>query len=238
VSRATAYRNLAEAVDVLSEQAPGLAVALERAMAEEVPYVILDGKVFATDRCSEPATSVSGREIDAWYSGKAHRHGGNCQAVMRPRGLPLWIGPAEPGSVHDLTAARRHALPALYRAAALGMPTLADSGYEGSGIGILTPVKKPSGNQELDPWHPHQERAAPRSPLPGRTRVRPAHPALGRPPAHLRRPRPHHRDNPRRPRPHPIRAQIHQLKLAEITSMSLSQTDSHTSVIRRGPARS
>ena len=30
------------------------------------------------------------------------------------------------------------------------MPALADLGYDGSGIGILTPVKKPAGNQELD----------------------------------------------------------------------------------------
>src|SRR6185312_7647857 len=75
---------------------------------------------------------------------------GNVQAVMRPDGLPLWTSPAEPGSVHDISAARLHALPALYRAAALGMPALADSGYEGAGIGILTPVKNPSANQELD----------------------------------------------------------------------------------------
>jgi DDE superfamily endonuclease len=130
ISRATAYRYVAEAVDVLSAQAPGLPEALERAMADGVPYVILDGKVFAGDRCSEPMTSVKGEQVDAWYSGKAHRHGGNVQAVMRPDGLPLWTGPAEPGSVHDITAARLHALPALYLAAALGMPTLADSGYE------------------------------------------------------------------------------------------------------------
>ena len=150
VSRATAYRYVAEAVDVLSDQAPGLPEALERAMAEGVPYVILDGKIFAGDRCSEPLTSVKGEQIDAWYSGKARRHGGNVQAVMRPDGLPLWTGPAEPGSVHDVTAARWHALPVLYRAATLGMPCLADSGYEGAGIGILVPVKKPAGNQELD----------------------------------------------------------------------------------------
>jgi DDE superfamily endonuclease len=150
VSRATAYRYVAEAVDVLSQQAPGLAEALERALAEGVPYVILDGKVFEADRCSEAVTSVKGEEIDAWYSGKARRHGGNVQAVMRPDGLPLWAGPAEPGSVHDITAARVHALPALYRAAALGMPCLADSGYEGAGIGVLVPVKSPAGNQEPD----------------------------------------------------------------------------------------
>jgi hypothetical protein len=150
ISRATAYRYVAEAVDVLSEQAPGLPQALERALAEGIPYVILDGKVFATDRCAEKVTSVKSEQIDAWYSGKAHCHGGNVQAVMRPDGLPLWAGPAEPGSVHDITAARRHALPALYRAAARGMPALADSGYEGAGIGILIPAKNPPGNQEPD----------------------------------------------------------------------------------------
>lgn len=150
VSRATAYRYVTEAVDVLSEQAPGLREALDRAMADGVPYVILDGKVFESDRCSEPVTSVKGEPIDAWYSGKARRHGGNVQAVTRPDGLPLWAGPAEPGSVHDVTAARWHAFPALYRAAALGMPCLADAGYEGAGIGILVPFKSPAGNQELD----------------------------------------------------------------------------------------
>jgi hypothetical protein len=46
ISRATACRY----VDVVSAQAPGLADAPERAMADGVPYVILDGKVFASDR--------------------------------------------------------------------------------------------------------------------------------------------------------------------------------------------
>jgi hypothetical protein len=41
------------------------------ALAEGVPHVILDGKVFASDRCSEPMTSVRGEQVDAWYSGKA-----------------------------------------------------------------------------------------------------------------------------------------------------------------------
>jgi hypothetical protein len=94
---------------------------------------------------------VKGEEIDAWYSGKHHRPGGSVQAVMRPDGLPLWASQAEPGHVHDITAARIHALPALYRAASLGMPTLADSGYEGAGIGIHVPVKNPGGSQELAP---------------------------------------------------------------------------------------
>jgi len=151
VSRATAYRYVAEATDALSAQAPGLDDALERALEEGTPYVILDGKVFETDRLGETVTSVKGEEIDAWYSGKKHRPGANVQAVMLPSGLPVWTSQAEPGHVHDITAARAHALPSLYAAAAAGMPALADGGYEGAGIGIHVPVKSPGGNQRLDP---------------------------------------------------------------------------------------
>ena len=52
--------------------------------------------------------------------------------------------------MHDITAARAHALPALYRAAAQGLATLADPGYEGAGIGIHVPVRQPCGGRELD----------------------------------------------------------------------------------------
>jgi len=38
----------------------------------------------------------------------------------------------------------------LYQAAAAGLPTLADPGYDGAGIGILIPVKQPAGGGELD----------------------------------------------------------------------------------------
>ena len=150
VSRATAYRYLDEVVLVLAGQAPELREALQRASDEGFSHVILDGTVIACDRCKEPAVSVKGEVIDLWYSGKAHTHGGNVQAVIAPDGFPLWVSEAEPGSVHDLTAARAHALPALYRAAATGLPTLADPGYEGAGIGILIPVKQPPGGQDLD----------------------------------------------------------------------------------------
>jgi hypothetical protein len=119
-------------------------------MAGGAAFVILDGKVFACDRCREDAESVKGEVIDLWYSGKAHRHGGNVQAVALPGGFPIRVSDAEPGSVHDITAARAHAFPALYRAASPGMPTLADPGYEGAGIGIKTPVKHPAGGRELD----------------------------------------------------------------------------------------
>jgi hypothetical protein len=150
ISRATAYRYLDEVIAVLAAEAPELSQALERARGEGFSHVILDGKVIPCDRCKEPAVSVKGEVIDLWYSGKAHTHGGNVQAVCAPGGFPLWVSEVEPGSVHDLTAARAHALPALYPAAAAGLPTLADSGYDGAGIGILIPVKQPTGGGELD----------------------------------------------------------------------------------------
>jgi hypothetical protein len=150
ISRATGYRYVDEVTDVLAAEAPDLPGALERALAEGAAFVILDGKIVGCDRCREDTVSVKGEVIDLWYSGKAHRHGGNVQAVALPGGFPIWISDAEPGSVHDITAARIHAFPALYRAAALGMPTLADSGYAGAGIGIKTPAKHPPGGRELD----------------------------------------------------------------------------------------
>ena len=150
ISRATAYRYIDEVIAVLAEQAPDLHQALERAQDEGLPHVILDGKIVPCDRCKEPTVSVKGQVIDLWYSGKAHTHGGNIQAVCAPDGFPLWVSEAQPGSVHDITAARAHALPALYRAAAAGLPTLADPGYDGAGIGVYIPVKQPADGRELD----------------------------------------------------------------------------------------
>jgi hypothetical protein len=150
ISRATAYRYVGEVVTVLAARAPDLHQALERAAGEGVPHVVLDGKIIPADRCKEKIISVKGEVIDLWYSGKAHHHGGSIQEVLAPDGFPLWVSDVEPGSVHDITAARVHALPALYRAAARGLPTLADPGYDGAGIGIHLPVKQPADGRGLD----------------------------------------------------------------------------------------
>ena len=150
ISRATAYRYLDEVIAVLADQAPDLSQALERASEEGLPHVILDGTVIPADRCRQKTLSVRGEPIDLWYSGKAHAHGGNIQAVIAPDGFPLWVSEVEPGSVHDITAARIHALPALYRAAATGLPALADPGYDGAGIGIHIPARQPADGRDLD----------------------------------------------------------------------------------------
>jgi hypothetical protein len=149
LSQATAYRYLDEVIDVLAEQAPGLREALERALAEGAPYVILDGKIVDTDRCHEKTVSRKGAEIDLWYSGKRKDFGGNIQAVFYPDGRPMWVSGVLPGNVNDLAAARESVL-AVIRPFAEKMPVLADGGYEGAGHGVLTPVKKPAGMKELD----------------------------------------------------------------------------------------
>jgi hypothetical protein len=148
VSRATAYRYLDEGIAVLAARAPDLHEALEGAVEAGLPYVILDGKVVESDRCLEKTVSVKGKLIDLWYSGKAHQHGGNVQALFAPDGHPLWVSEVAPGSVHDLTVARDQVLGALY-AIARHLPTLADGGYDGAGRGVFTPVKKPDHGRDL-----------------------------------------------------------------------------------------
>lgn len=153
VSRATAYRYRDETIDVLAATAPDLHDALEQVAANGWGHVVLDGKVFRSDRCAATTTSVKGKTIHSWHSGKHRAFGGNVQAVMRPDGLPIWVSDAAPGHRHDLTVARdTGALGALYWAASqLGLPTLADSGYEGAGHGIKTPIKQPANGQVLAP---------------------------------------------------------------------------------------
>ena len=150
LSRATAYRYRDEGIAALSAQAPDLHEALERAKSQGLSHLILDGKIIDTDRVTETKLSRKGEEIDAWYAGKTHDFGGLIQALMNPRGIPLWVSPVVPGSVHDLTAARELVL-AILAPYVNDLPVLADGGYEGAGHGVLVPVKMPKGGGELDP---------------------------------------------------------------------------------------
>ncbi|MBO4205837.1 hypothetical protein [Micromonospora echinofusca] len=69
VSRATAYRHVAEAVRVLAAQTPTLHDALARVAVDDWSHVTLDGKLLNTDRLAETTVSVKGETIDAWHSG-------------------------------------------------------------------------------------------------------------------------------------------------------------------------
>ena len=73
---------------MLAARTPGLREQLEQALAEGVPYLILDGKVVDADRCREKTVSRKGEVIDLWYSGKTHDFGGNIQALFYPSGDP------------------------------------------------------------------------------------------------------------------------------------------------------
>src|SRR4051794_23771169 len=66
-----------------------------------------------------------------------------CRSSVTPPVFRWRSCDVEPGSTHDITAARATGfLGALYAAAALlGLPALADKGYDGAGAGILTPTK-------------------------------------------------------------------------------------------------
>jgi len=150
LARATAYRYRDEGIAVLAAQAPDLREALDRADAEGLSHLVLDGKVIDTDRVTEPKLSRKGKEIDAWYPGKTHDFGGLVQALMDPRGIPRWISEVVPGSVHDISAARELVLAVLSPYTAR-LPVLADGGYEGAGHGLYTPVRQRKDGYELDP---------------------------------------------------------------------------------------
>jgi hypothetical protein len=147
ISQATAYRYRDEVIAVLQAQRPDLYEALHRVADEGWTHVIIDGKLFRTDRCAETTTSVKGKTINAWYSGKHHDFGGNIQAIFRPDGLPIWLSEVAPGHDHDLTVARTQKIitALVWAAASLKLSTLADSGYDGAGQGIHTPIKTPPG---------------------------------------------------------------------------------------------
>ena len=144
VSQATGYRYLHEGIDVLADQAPDLHEVLDRCRREGMTHVILDGTLIESDRLA----GVRDNGNDLWFSQKHKAFGGNVQFLSSPDGTPLWVSDVEPGSTPDITAARIHALPALYKAATDGLPTLADKGYIGAGIGIHVPVRRPKGKSE------------------------------------------------------------------------------------------
>lgn len=133
----TAYRYLHEAIDVIAETASELHEVLDQAKREGWSHLLLDGTLIHIDRVGE--RNEDGHHL--WYSGKHKAQGGNVQILADPTGFPVWSSEVEPGSTHDITAARTHCLGALYKAAADGVPTLTDKGYTGAGIGVHFPVK-------------------------------------------------------------------------------------------------
>jgi hypothetical protein len=91
-------------------------------------------------RCAALATET---DADPLYNGKHHGHGTVVQALTDTTGDLVFFGAARPGCTHDLAAARQDGI--IDAVTAAGIETIADSGYQGAGGTVRTPVKRPRG---------------------------------------------------------------------------------------------
>ncbi|WP_093804099.1 transposase family protein [Streptomyces sp. Wb2n-11] len=134
----TAWRYVDEAVEALAALTPTLEQVLAASGERRRP--LLDGTLIPAWRRTTVAT---GQNPDPLYSGKHRDHGVNVQALAAPEGELVLLGGARPGSTHDLTAARADGIVEAVTAA--DVETTADSGYQGAGGTVRTPIKHPRG---------------------------------------------------------------------------------------------
>lgn len=128
VGTTTAYRYVAEAVDLLAALAPTLADAMKTASTKA--FVLLDGTLLPIDRIAADRP---------FYSGKHKKHGMNVQVITDPLGRLLWASPALPGAVHDIRAARTHGI--IDALTETGVQCWADKGYQGAGGTVHVPFR-------------------------------------------------------------------------------------------------
>ncbi|MFE5798074.1 transposase family protein [Streptomyces sp. NPDC056503] len=131
ISVGTAHAYVTAVVGHLSRKAPGLL----RVLRETDPdHILLDGTLAECDRVGDSRAD---------FSQKHRRHGVNVQVVADPAGKLLWISPALPGRIHDLTAARTHRIIRICERQ--GVPVLADRAYIGAGPWVTTPIRRLPG---------------------------------------------------------------------------------------------
>ncbi len=151
VGVATVYRYIREALDLLAAQAPSLDNAVYQ--ASRLVWTLLDGTLIPIDRIADQKP---------YYSGKHNRHGVNIQVLTSPTGRLLWTSAALPGAVHDVKAARTHAIPETL--AKFGVACLADNGYRAAGPTIAIPFRrgpKPLSDNQRDVNASHARNRAP-----------------------------------------------------------------------------
>lgn len=156
----TAWRYVREAIDLLAVTADDLTTAMTRIRL--LAYAILDGTLIPIDRVSDQKP---------YYSGKHRRHGVNVQVIADPAGRLIWASAALPGSVHDLTAARTHAI--IDALTNMNVMTLADKAYQGARGSIRTPFKRHRYRPKLSLAEEGQPRSRPN---PRHRRARQRHP--------------------------------------------------------------
>lgn len=178
--------------------------------------LVLDGKIFDTDRCRLSTISTKGEQIDSWYPGKTHDFGGNVQALFELDGSSIWTSDIELGHTVDNTAARAHVPPtARTRAADPGRCRLRRRRPR-----CPYPVQAARRRRRTPPRKPHLQHPAALSAQPGRTRLRPAHRTLDHAPADHPQPQPDRRSRPGRPRPGPFRTPPDHLNVSDKTSLA------------------
>lgn len=134
----TAHEYVNDTIDQLAAYAPTLAEAIAATGAQR--RLLLDGTLIPAWRCATMGTTTN---ADPLYSGKHHDHGMLVQALTGTGGELLFLGDARPGCTHDLTAARQDGIVDAVLEA--DIETIADSGYQGAGGTVRTPVKRPKG---------------------------------------------------------------------------------------------
>ncbi|SCD75094.1 Helix-turn-helix of DDE superfamily endonuclease [Streptomyces sp. TverLS-915] len=126
IGTTTAYRYVAEAVDLLADLAPTLADAVRTASTKA--FVLLDGTLLPIDRIAADRP---------FCLGKHKKHGMNVQVLADPFGRLLWASPVLPGAVHDVRAAREHGIVDVLARA--DVTCWADKGYRGASGTVRTP---------------------------------------------------------------------------------------------------
>ena len=84
ISQATAYRYKDEAVEVLAAKAPTLRQALDKAVEQGLPYLILDGTLVSSDRCAGKKTSKRAGRSMTGTPARPMNPPGTCRHWPRP----------------------------------------------------------------------------------------------------------------------------------------------------------
>ncbi|APY84545.1 IS5/IS1182 family transposase [Streptomyces alfalfae] len=128
IGTTTAYRYVAEAVELLAALAPALEEAARTASTKA--FVLMDGTLLLIDRIAADRP---------FHSGKHKKRGMNVQGLADPSGWLLWTSPALPGAVHDVRTAHEHGVVRTLTDA--DITCWADKGYRGAGGTVRVPYR-------------------------------------------------------------------------------------------------
>jgi hypothetical protein len=155
----TAWRYVDDTITALAPLAPSLFEAIGTAGPRR--RLLLDGTLTPTWRCNSIANQAN---ADPLYNGKQREHGMTVKGLTDTTGEPVFLGQAHPGCTHDLAAARADGI--IDAVTDAGIETLADSGYQGAGGTVRTPIKRrPRLHNSEHEKHANSEHARHRVPV-------------------------------------------------------------------------